>query len=101
MNRILKSRIIIIALFAVVITAFIIFMVPEKPVSEKRKAESDLYYMKAKENTVALYKDDVLIKTYDGIVLDTLPIEDREKLKTGIEFESLEEADRSAEDYDG
>lgn len=101
MNRRFKSRLIIIALFAVFITAFIIFMVPEKSVSESKEVKSDLYYMKANDNTVVLYKDDVLIKTYDGIVLDTLPIEDREKLKIGIKFKSLEEADRSAEDYDG
>ena len=59
------------------------------------------YYMKSLNNTVVLYKDDVIVKVYDGIVVDTLPIADRDLLSRGIHYKNLAEADSAAEDYDG
>ncbi len=51
--------------------------------------------------TVVLYKDRDIVKVYDGIVVDTLPITDRDLLERGIHYENITEADMAAEDYDG
>lgn len=59
------------------------------------------YYMKSLNNTVVLYKDDAIIKVYDGIIVDTLPSADRDLLKKGIHYKNIAEADIAAEDYDG
>ena len=59
------------------------------------------YYMKSLNNTVVLYKNDDIVKVYDGIVVDTLPIADRDMLEKGVHFENIADADIAAEDYDG
>lgn len=59
------------------------------------------YYMKSLNNTVVLYKDRDIVKVYDGIVVDTLPITDRDLLERGIHYENITDADMAAEDYDG
>lgn len=69
--------------------------------AEKSNAESDKYFLRAHENTVALFKENEIIKVYDGIILNTLPESDIYTLKNGIEYENIEDADLAAEDYDG
>ena len=64
-------------------------------------AENSGYYMKSLNNTVVLYKDDTIIKVYDGIIVDTLPTSDRDLLNKGIYYENIADADIAAEDYDG
>lgn len=69
--------------------------------AEKSNAEGEKYLLKAHENTVALFKENKIIKVYDEIVLSTLPESDIYTLKNGIVYEKIEDADLAAEDYDG
>ncbi len=52
-------------------------------------------------NNVALYNGDEIIEVYGGIVLDTLPKDDKRQLDNGIAFQTKEEAISAIEDYDG
>ncbi len=65
------------------------------------KTGESLYVLRSQEDTVNLYRDGKLIECYDGISIKTLPSLDRNRLKNGIEFESIDEARRAVEDYDG
>ncbi len=67
----------------------------------EKTVKKDVYIMKTVDNTVALFKNEDLIRVFDGIVVDTLPINDRLLLEKGIEFSSESEASLAAEDYDG
>ncbi|MBE6732794.1 MAG: hypothetical protein E7561_02210 [Ruminococcaceae bacterium] len=90
---------VILSFLSVFLIAIIIITVStsktDKPIVD------DGYYMKSLNNTVALYKDEDIIKIYDGIVVDTLPITDRQLLERGIHYKSIADADSAAEDYDG
>ena len=59
------------------------------------------YTLKERNGTVALYKGENLLTVYDGVVLSSLPIEDRVRFSEGISVENPEEADSIIEDYDG
>lgn len=85
------------------ITVFFVFLILAiMLLNENRNNEAETgYYMKSLNNTVVLYKNDEIVKVYDGIVLDLLPITDRDLLDKGIHYESVAEADAAAEDYDG
>ena len=98
MSRKLKAELLVIFIFILSLVFLFVFVIG---LNKKSPKAEEVYCMKAKENTVCLYKAEEIIKVYDGIVLSTLPIEDRERLESGINFKSIEEADRSAEDYDG
>ena len=65
------------------------------------RMEQQPYTLKAYNNTVALYKGEEILEVYDGIVLNTLPITDRNALSKGIDFQSRSEAELSVENYDG
>lgn len=85
-----------ISVFFVLLLYSIVFLTK----SVKTPEESG-YYMKSLNNTVVLYKDDAIIKVYDGIIVDTLPSADRDLLSKGIHYENIADADTAAEDYDG
>lgn len=85
-----------ITIFMVLLLYLIIFLTK----SNQTPSESG-YYMKSLNNTVVLYKDDNIIKVYDGIILDTLPTLDRNLLDKGIHYKTIADADTAAEDYDG
>jgi hypothetical protein len=85
-----------ISVFMVVLLYTIVFFTKNTEIPDESG-----YYMKSLNNTVVLYKNDVIVKVYDGIVLDTLPIADRDLLDRGIHYKTLADADTAAEDYDG
>lgn len=58
------------------------------------------YTLKSYKNTVALYKNEELIKTYDSIVLNTLPQKDIQSFNSGIEVTTPTQADAFLEDFD-
>lgn len=98
MKRTTKTPLIItsISVFLVLLLFSVIFFT-----KSEKNAENSGYYMKSFNNTVVLYKDDTIIKVYDGIILDTLPTSDRDLLNKGIYYENIADADTAAEDYDG
>lgn len=63
--------------------------------------DSTTYTLKSYRNTVALYKNDELIKTYDHIVLNTLPEKDIQSFNNGIPVATQTAAETILEDYDG
>ena len=64
-------------------------------------SSKDKYLLKAKDDVVALYLGEDIIKIYNGIIVSNLPAYDRELLETGIEFSDKSAAEIAAEDYDG
>ena len=98
MHSTIKTPLILtfLSIFAVILIYAIVFLTKyNKPVDESG------YYMKSLNNTVVLYKDDAIVKVYEGIVVDTLPLADRDLLSKGIHYENISDADSAAEDYDG
>ena len=91
-----KISIIIIAVTLIFIIAVIAF-----GLSMKSDTANTSYTLKAYKNTVALYQNDNLIKTYDDIVLNTLPLSDIDRFKSGITVSSENDAIKIIEDYDG
>lgn len=65
------------------------------------RMENEPFTLKAYNNTVALYKGEEILEVYDGIVLNNLPVTDRDALNKGINFENRTEAETSVENYDG
>lgn len=63
--------------------------------------DSTAYMLKSYRNTVALYKNDELIKTYDHIVLNTLPEKDIQTFNNGIPVATRDQAETYLEDFDG
>lgn len=70
-------------------------------VAKSSKNESDLWVLHSYGNNVALYKNEQVVEVYSGILLDTLPEEDKRQLDNGLLFHSKEEALTAIEDYDG
>ena len=58
------------------------------------------YTLKSYKNTVALYKNDELLKTYDDIVLNTLPQKDISQFNIGVPVTSQSQAEIYLEDYE-
>lgn len=71
-------------------------------ISDYQKTEySTAYMLKSYRNTVALYKNDELIQTYDHIVLNTLPEKDIQSFNSGIPVATQTQAEAYLEDFDG
>ncbi len=64
-------------------------------------APDDNYILKAYKNTVALYNGEELIKTYNNIVLNTLPKKDIQNFNIGIPVATPAQAELFLEDFDG
>lgn len=60
-----------------------------------------IYVLRESDNTVTLYCDDTVVESYNDIAVETLPVSDRKRLQSGIEFKTADEARRAVEDYDG
>lgn len=67
---------------------------------EKNKNYNPEYRLMAYENTIALYKNEELIEIYDEIVLNSLPIYDREAFKKGIIISDISTIDEILQDYE-
>ncbi len=91
-----KISIIIIAVTLIFIIAVVVF-----GLGMNSDTKDVSYTLKSYKNTIALYKDENLVKTYDDIVLNTLPMADINRFKSGITVSSEEDAVRILEDYDG
>ena len=49
---------------------------------------------------MALYKNDQLVKSYESIVLNTLPQKDIQNFNTGISFDNQLQAELYLEDFE-
>ncbi len=65
------------------------------------KTLSNNYTLISIDGRVKLFRDDELIQIYDNINPNSLPLQDRDNLKSGIKLESIEEATQLIEDFDG
>lgn len=91
-----------IAIVAIVITlAVIVIATAVVFASGQEKDSPHGCVLSTYENSVALYIDGELEEVYSEIVLDTLPPQDIKQLEYGIAFDTVEEAQRAIEDYDG
>ena len=59
------------------------------------------YVLKVKENHIAVYKLDELVREFENVNYSVLPEYDRNSLKKGLTFETLEEVYQTVEDMDG
>lgn len=62
---------------------------------------TDNYTLISINNSVRLYRDDILIQIYDNINPNTLPLTDQDNLRSGIKLNSVKEAQELIEDFDG
>ena len=59
------------------------------------------YILKSVNNVVGLYKNEQLIKVYENISVNTLPLTDKDNLLSGIKLNSLDDVTAIIEDLDG
>ena len=90
-KKILVPTIIFILLFV-----FIAFLTTNKPTNKKQNN----YVLKSYKNTIALYSNENIVKTYDNIVLNTLPLQDIQNFTSGIPFTSQTAAETYLEDFE-
>ena len=98
MEKRVKTIIIIAAVISVSIAAILITV---GFVIKSKQENPEAWVLHSYGNNVALYNGDEIIEVYGGIVLDTLPEEDKRQLDSGIAFPTREEALSAVEDYDG
>lgn len=96
-----KKKIITGVLIALVTLSVASVLVTLGVVIKNKKEHPESWVLHSYGNNVALYKDEEIIEVYGGIMLDTLPDEDKKLLDNGIVFSSREEAVSAIEDYDG
>lgn len=85
-----------------VLSAILIIILMLLGFSFKSNTQSaDVHILKSYKNTVALYTNGEFIKSYDSIVLNTLPQVDINSLNNGIAVENDKEIDKILQDYDG
>lgn len=70
-------------------------------VAKTKKDEPEEWVLHSYGNTVALYNGKQMVEVFSGIMLDTLPADDRRQLDNGLAFTTREEAVNAIEDYDG
>ena len=68
--------------------------------NSKKDTDDAALKLKAYRNTVALYSENDIVRTYD-VVLDTLPESDIRDFEKGIDVLSVGEAEEFMENYDG
>lgn len=59
------------------------------------------YVLKAKDDHIAVYKLDELVREFEDVNYNTLPEYDRNTLKKGLIFDTIEEVYQTIEDFDG
>ena len=65
------------------------------------ESSKETHILKSYKNTVALYTNGKYVKSYENIVLDTLPQVDVNAFNNGITVENDEEIEKILQDYDG
>ena len=63
--------------------------------------EQNHYLLIEENDAVNLYYGDVLVKTYKDIIVDALPITDRDNIKSGIILKNYDDVLSIIEDFDG
>ena len=81
-----------------IIFCFMLLLSPDKA---DRNGDTSVYTLIDENGTVKLYSEKEIISVYEEIVTSNLPTNDRIALRNGIEFDSLEKAQKAVEDYDG
>lgn len=94
-NKDIKLLLIII-MASVTILFAIMLIIPRFKGKETLK-----YRLQSSDGIIAIYFGDELIEKYDEIILSNLPFSDRTSLEHGLEFNTLEEAQKALEDFDG
>lgn len=97
-----KMKITLIVIISVLVITLIgliyaLYSVIKKP----QPREVTRWVLHSYGNNIALYNGDEIIEVYGSVALDTLPLEDRQRLNNGIVFNTREEALTAIEDYDG
>lgn len=104
MSESLKRRTVILGLiFILLITFIVICFLPtnEKPDNTPSNIKTTTeYIVKLHENKIALFENEKIIKYYD-INPTVLPGEDLSILVKGITVNTIAQADKIAEDFDG
>lgn len=68
--------------------------IPQEPISQT-------YTLIFENGTVNLYKNNQLLKRYENISFDSLPLTDRDNLSSGINLKTMEDVMQIIEDFDG
>ena len=68
--------------------------------NRQSKASKTVYMLKSYKNTIALYKDEEIIKLYNDIVLNTLSSNDIQNFTNGLSFSSPSQAENYLLDFD-
>ncbi len=103
MEEKLKLRIFSVLFLTVLITIFLgqkSFRTESNNITNDSYDTKEYYIIKIVDSKVSLLKENIIIKSYD-IQPSILPGEDIKILSEGIIVDSVSEADRIAEDFDG
>lgn len=96
MPHFIKKILFIILIFASSLLIILYF------INDYHNPHTRIYYtLKSYKNTVALYKNEEIIKIYNHIVLNTLPERDVQNFNKGISVTTPTQAESYLEDFDG
>ena len=95
-----KKVLVLAACLIIVISLVLSIYFINKGSDDDIKYETD-YILKVKEDHVAVYKDEKEIESFPTVNYHSLPEYDRNQLKNGMTFKTLEEVYQIIEDFDG
>ena len=90
----IQKAILIILITLLVIACILYFTL------QKSSEPEEILLLKSYRNKVALYNGEEMLRSYDDIVLNTLPQTDIENFKNGIAVKSIEDAEIFLENFD-
>ncbi len=99
MNK--RTRISLIAILISLLIALSILIATLVSLLKQNITQETKWVLHSYGNNIALYNNDEIVEVYGSVALDTLPLEDRNRLDNGIVFNTREEALTAIEDYDG
>lgn len=99
MNK--RTRISLIAILISLLIALSILIATLISLLKQNVEENTKWVLHSYGNNIALYNNDEIVEVYGSVALDTLPIEDKNRLDRGIVFKTREDALTAIEDYDG
>ncbi len=98
----MKNKKLLVLIFVFIICSFVaMFAFYSFSVTSDTDNDDSKLYLKAYENTVALYNNNEIKEIYSDIVLNALPIKDQNDLQKGILIKSNDELLQLLEDFDG